>query len=73
MDITIGTALWFAARGTTAPVLFSGLGADELGAGYARHRSAFRNGGWKQLESELCKDLDRLWYRNLGKKLEILL
>ncbi len=42
MDVTIGSVLWFAFGGSdSAKVVFSGIGADELFAGYARHKSRF--------------------------------
>ncbi len=78
MDMTIGTALWFAAEGKgrlfdteqeytcQAKVLLNGLGADEQLAGYGRHRSAFKYGAWIRLHQELQKDVYRLWQRNLG-------
>lgn len=50
MDLSIASALYFAARGvsetgdTPARVLISGLGADELFGGYGRHAVAFRVG-----------------------------
>jgi asparagine synthetase B (glutamine-hydrolysing) len=50
-----------------ARVVFLGHGADELFAGYARHRTRFRNGGWEGLASELQLDVKRLWQRNFGR------
>jgi asparagine synthetase B (glutamine-hydrolysing) len=43
MDVTIGSVLWFAFGGIEKDpkVVFSGIGADELFAGYARHKSRF--------------------------------
>lgn len=84
MDATIGTALWFASRGegvntehslisknevrTSARVLFSGLGADELMGGYkGRHRTIFRNDGTEGILREIDADFSRLWFRNLGR------
>lgn len=77
MDLSIGAALYFAARGrgrwcgeettSTAPVLLSGLGADELLGGYGRHRTAWERGGDAALTAELQLDLDRLPVRNLGR------
>ena len=79
MDMTIGAALWFAARGkgilidtneeytSQVKIILSGLGADEQLAGYGRHRSAFNHRGYTGLNFELEKDLYRLWKRNLGR------
>jgi asparagine synthetase B (glutamine-hydrolysing) len=80
MDIALGACLWYAAgvaagtpadaRDDAAPVriLFSGLGADELFAGYkGRHRTRFRQKGTAALFHELESDLNHLWWRNLGR------
>ncbi|CAF1364732.1 unnamed protein product [Adineta steineri] len=79
LDDSIGSALWFAARGngvvhpdnisyeSPAEVLLSGLGADEQLAGYSRHRSTFQTSGWKALEDELDMEINRISKRNLGR------
>lgn len=77
MDLSIAAALFFASRGegiyrsksftTSARVLLSGLGADELFAGYQRHRLAFQRKGWAGLSEQLQMDMDRLPERNLGR------
>ncbi|KAF7713699.1 Asparagine synthase (glutamine-hydrolyzing) [Penicillium ucsense] len=80
MDLSIACALYFASRGqgtvadttplpysTTARVLLSGLGADELFAGYGRHGVAFARGGFPELISEMQLDVGRLGQRNLGR------
>lgn len=83
MDLSIANALYFAARGrglaitaentepskyaTTARVLLSGLGADELFGGYSRHGAAFTRGGYPELIEELKLDVSRLGRRNLGR------
>ncbi|KAK8196733.1 hypothetical protein M8818_006900 [Zalaria obscura] len=83
MDLSIAYALYFAARGcgsvadspdgpvtsytTTARVLLSGLGADELFGGYTRHATAFRRAGYQGLIDELELDISRLGKRNLGR------
>ena len=83
MDLSIALALYFTARGsgvfcdnatgtttkytTPARVLFSGLGADELFAGYARHATAFHHHGFQGLVDELELDFSRLGHRNLGR------
>lgn len=80
MDLSIACALYFASRGqgtisepgptrytTTARVLLSGLGADELFAGYGRHGVAFARAGFRGLISEIQLDVSRLGQRNLGR------
>ncbi|PNY27336.1 Asparagine synthetase domain-containing protein [Tolypocladium capitatum] len=83
MDLSIARALYFAARGqgtcqespsseprpyaTTARVLLSGLGADELFGGYMRHATAFSRQGYTGLVEELKLDVSRLGKRNLGR------
>lgn len=84
MDLSIASALFFASRsrghllsspGTSytspAKVLISGLGADELLAGYSRHRQAYHS-SLEALVRELQMDLDRLPTRNLGRDDRIL-
>ena len=78
MDLSIAMALYFAARGkgtvateapytTPARVLLSGLGADELFAGYTRHATAFTQNGYHGLIDELELDFTRIGSRNLGR------
>lgn len=83
MDLSIASALYFAARGegtattkpgeetrpyaTTARVLMSGLGADELFGGYSRHGAAHASRGYQGLVDELKLDVGRLGKRNLGR------
>lgn len=52
---------------TGARVVFSGLGADEIFAGYKRYKAAYKRGGWEEHRLERLFDLKRLWLRNLGR------
>ncbi|KAL4743666.1 asparagine synthase-domain-containing protein [Aspergillus similis] len=52
---------------TPARVLLSGLGADELFAGYSRHGIAFSRNGYRGLINEIELDVSRLGKRNLGR------
>jgi asparagine synthetase B (glutamine-hydrolysing) len=77
MDMTIGIALWFGARGlgsvdgvpfeSQARVLLTGHGADEQLGGYKRLRTRFNQGGWAAAQEEIELDQRRLWSRNLGR------
>lgn len=50
-----------------ARVLLSGLGADEVFAGYSRHAVAFERRGFEGLIDEIELDVGRLGKRNLGR------
>lgn len=52
---------------TPARVLLSGLGADEVFAGYQRHALAFARQGFQGLVNEINLDVGRLGKRNLGR------
>jgi asparagine synthetase B (glutamine-hydrolysing) len=69
MDVTIGSVLWFAFSGSDCKVVFTGIGADELFAGYARHRARFdrAGGSWQVLGDELLCEVERIGYRNNGR------
>jgi asparagine synthetase B (glutamine-hydrolysing) len=83
MDLSIAYAFYFAARGTgivhigngsepliyttSARILLSGLGADELFAGYSRHGAAFARNGFPGLLESMNLDIRRLGERNLGR------
>ena len=67
LDVTVDARHPTDSYTTTARVLLSGLGADELFAGYTRHASAFARGGYDGLLDELELDYGRLGQRNLGR------
>ncbi len=69
MDVTIGSVLWFAFGGSDCKVVFTGIGADELFAGYARHKARFSRAGndWQVLSNELLCETERIAYRNNGR------
>ncbi|XP_039131545.1 asparagine synthetase domain-containing protein 1 [Dioscorea cayenensis subsp. rotundata] len=50
-----------------ARILLVGSGADEQCAGYGRHRTKYRAGGWLALHNEMRLDMQRIWKRNLGR------
>lgn len=52
---------------TSARVLLSGLGADEIFAGYTRHSTAFSRRGYEGVIDEVELDVGRLGKRNLGR------
>ncbi|TVU49588.1 hypothetical protein EJB05_00903, partial [Eragrostis curvula] len=52
---------------STSRVLIVGSGADEQCAGYGRHRTKYRLGGWNALDNEMRLDVQRIWKRNMGR------
>ena len=52
---------------SAASVVLLGHGADEQAGGYGRHRTKFQAHGWQGLAAELQVDMQRLWFRNLGR------
>ncbi len=46
-------------------VIFSGLGTEELFAGYERHVEAYRQGGWEGLNRSMWEGLENMWERDL--------
>ncbi|OVA00814.1 Class II glutamine amidotransferase domain [Macleaya cordata] len=50
-----------------AKILLVGSGADEQCAGYSRHKTKYRLGGWLGLHEEMKLDMQRIWKRNLGR------
>lgn len=46
MDFNIAAALHFASAETKAKIVTTGLGADEIFAGYSRYRIAFKRAGY---------------------------
>lgn len=71
LDECLGCAFWFAAAApeSTGRVALLGSGADELFAGYTRHRNAYRRAGGDQaaLHAELEMDWRRIPARNLAR------
>lgn len=47
MDFNIAAALHLASEGTKAKIVMTGLGADEIFAGYSRYRIAFKRAGYE--------------------------
>ena len=83
LDDSTGCAFFFASRGrgylvddktgehipysSPARVLLNGLGSDEQMAGYSRHRRILHLNGYDALNEEICREVDQLHRRNLGR------
>ncbi len=53
------------AREDGIKVIFSGLGTEELFAGYERHIEAYKQGGWEGLNQAMWDGLETMWDRDL--------
>src|SRR3989344_4018975 len=51
-------------------ILFSGLGSEEIFAGYERHLNAL-NDGWKNVHNECWKGLKNMWQRDIIRDMKI--
>lgn len=68
MDFNLSCVLWFGSlHCSSARVLLSGIGADELCGGYSRHKQKYKTEGLLGLRRELEMDVGRLWLRNFGR------
>ena len=67
MDFNIATALHLASATSSAHIMMSGLGADEIFSGYSRYRIAYKRAGYQEMENEMLFDMQRLWIRNMGR------
>ncbi|CAI4224478.1 unnamed protein product [Auanema sp. JU1783] len=79
LDDSLACVVWFALEGkgnefrtgqeftTGASVFFVGSGADEIFAGYARHRNRFQKDGHPSVAEECQQELRRLGSRNGGR------
>src|SRR3989338_2285091 len=52
-------------------ILFSGLGTDEIFAGYQRHEEAFQNNDFEALHKECWSGLKNMWQRDLLRDFKI--
>lgn len=57
MDFNIATALHFASQKTQARIVLTGLGADQIFAGYSRYRIAYKRAGYDEMENEMIFDM----------------
>ncbi len=68
MKIGVAFPFYIAARKAKEQgidVIFSGLGTEELFAGYERHVEAYRQGGWEGLHRAMWEGLETMWDRDL--------
>ena len=68
MKIGVAFPFYVSARNAKAnkcDVIFSGLGTEELFAGYERHVEAYRSGGWDSLHNAMWDGLETMWDRDL--------
>ncbi len=63
----VGVAMPFLACAKKAEetTMFSGVGAEELFAGYSRHKQKLEESGWKALQEEMWKGIESAWQRDL--------
>ncbi|MCD6414091.1 MAG: asparagine synthetase B [Candidatus Diapherotrites archaeon] len=67
MKVGVATPFYFCMREAKEKVFFSGLGTEELFAGYHRHENALRQGGYRTVEEEIVKGLKSMWERDITR------
>ncbi len=72
--ISVGSVLYAASKlamHNSLKILFSGLGTEELFAGYQRHADALQNGGFEAVHRESWNGLHNMWQRDLLRDFKI--
>ncbi|MCD4739734.1 hypothetical protein K8R43_00925 [archaeon] len=67
MKVGVATPFYFCMRNAKEKTFFSGLGTEELYAGYARHWKNFEETGWPGVEQERIAGLKTMWERDLTR------
>jgi len=66
MKVGVAMTGYFAARNTHEKIIFSGLGSEEVFAGYSRHRKALEQ-GFDAVQEECWAGLKTMWQRDLDR------
>lgn len=72
--VSVGSVLYAAAKlalQNNTRVLFSGLGSEELFAGYQRHEDALKNNDFESVHKECWNGLRNMWQRDLLRDFKI--
>lgn len=71
MRVGVAAPFYFCMREAPEKVFFSGLGTEELYAGYERHWKAFETRGYSGVEEERVNGLKSIWERDLTRDLAV--
>ena len=72
--VSVGSVLYATAKlalNDNVKVLFGGLGAEEIFAGYQRHEEALKNNGFEALHKECWSGLRSMWQRDLLRDFKV--
>mgnify|MGYP006282303643 CR=1 FL=1 len=71
MKVGVATPFYFCMRGSKEKNFFSGLGTEELYAGYQRHLKALEQEGLEGADQERKRGLKTMWERDLTRDLAL--
>ncbi|MCD6522726.1 MAG: asparagine synthetase B [Candidatus Diapherotrites archaeon] len=66
MKVGVAMPVYVCCRGCEENVMFSGVGSEEIFAGYERHIKALEE-GWAGMQKEMWKGIETMWERDLQR------
>jgi len=66
MKVGVSVPLYSCCKECKEGVVFSGVGSEEIFAGYQRHVKSYES-GWQKMQEEMWKGIDAMWERDVER------